>query len=391
MESKKDRPQMKAQNEKATALSQADAFCSRRRDRFKLALGGAVFILLTTSIFIYQFSSIDQGDVTFNWRRLRFEYLWLMILCLPFDTLASGLRMWLVCCVLQPGIGFWTCLKAEWANSGIAMLTPSQTGGGFGQIYMLHRCGVSVSTATTISLITFFGTMVSLLVVGLYSVLTSGLALGPLSSVAIWPLTLVLGVMTIALLWPSLFRVALNSILRALRYISERPDSHRNRMDEAADRLIDMVYDYHDGTWRFIQTGKAQFAGVCLLSFIFITARCLMAFLCLRFLGIGNSTLGEVLQIQMALMFLLYFAPTPGGSGLAEVFSLSAMAAIVPAGLAPFYNLLWRASTVYLPAGLGLLFLALTVLRDTRNILRRRNCACEYRSEIELGTHAVGR
>jgi hypothetical protein len=97
-----------------------------------------------------------------------------------------------------------------------------------------------------------------------------------------------------------------------------------------------------------------------------------MAFLCLRFLGIGNSTVGDVLQIQMALLFLLYFAPTPGSSGFAEVFSLSAMAAIVLAGLAPYYNLVWRASTVYLPAGLGLLFLVLTVLRDTRNILRRR-------------------
>ena len=125
------------------------------------------------------------------------------------------------------------------------------------------------------------------------------------------------------------------------------------------------------GTWRFVQTGKAEFICVCLLSFVFILARCTMAFLCLRFLGIENSTLSEVLQIQMASLFLLYFAPHPGSSGLAEVFSLSAMAAIVPAGIAPYYNLIWRSSTVYLSAMLGLLFLALTLLRDTQSILRR--------------------
>jgi len=86
----------------------------------------------------------------------------------------------------------------------------------------------------------------------------------------------------------------------------------------------------------------------------------------------------------MALLFFLYFAPTPGSSGFAEVFSLSAMAAIVPAGLAPYYNLVWRASTVYLPAGLGLLFLVLTVLRDTRNVLRRRNLGLDsYRFSLE--------
>jgi uncharacterized protein (TIRG00374 family) len=384
METKMDRSQMNAQDEKSPALSPAAAFCLTRRDRFKLALGGVVFILITASIFVYQFSRIEQGDGTFNWKSLHFEYLWLILLCLPFDTLASGLRIWLVCRVLQPGIGFWTCLKAEWANSGIAMLTPSQTGGGFAQIYMLHRGGVGVPAATTISLLTFLGTMMSLLVVGLYSVLTSGPALGPIFSVAIWPLTLVLGLMTIALIWPSVFRVAATAVLRAFRYISKIPDSHRNRMDEAAARLMALVYDYHDGTWRFIRTGKAQFAGVCLLSLTFIMARCLMAFLCLRLLGVGNSTLGEVLQIQMALMFLLYFAPTPGGSGLAEVFSLSAMAAIVPAGLSPYYNLIWRTSTVYLSAVLGLLFLALALLRDTRSIFRHRNRDPNWGKQIRL-------
>ncbi len=381
MESTKNQPLITGHSDNTTALSQAGAFGSTRAHRIKLALGSIVFVLLTAFIFLYQFSRIEHGERTFTWSGLRFEYLWLMLLCLPCDTLASGLRIWLVCHVLQPGTGFWTCLKAEWANSGIAMLTPSQTGGGFGQIYMLYRGGVNVATATTISLITFLGTMVSLLVVGLYSVLVSGTSMGSLFSVAIWPLTIIVGLMTTALLWPGAFRFAVTRILRAYRRISNTPDSHQGRMESTASKLIGLVYDYHHGTWRFIRAGKAQFAGVCLLSFVFILARCLMAFLCLRFLGIGNSTVGDVLQIQMALLFLLYFAPTPGSSGFAEVFSLSAMASIVPAGLAPYYNLVWRASTVYLPAGLGLLFLVLTVLRDTRNILRRRGRPYDSRSE----------
>lgn len=358
------------------ALSHADPHGPRPSRRLKLALGGVVFILLTASIFFYQFSRIEHGEESFTWSGLHFEYLWLMLLCLPFDTLASGLRIWLVCHVLQPGTGFWTCLKAEWANSGIAMLTPSQTGGGLGQIYMLHRGGLSVSTATTISLITFLATLVTLLVVGLYCALVSGTSLGSLFSLAIWPLTIVIGLMTLALLWPGLFRVAVFQSLKACRCISDgarRPRSQPDRLELTATKLIDLVYAYHNGTLRLVRKGKAHFIGVCILSLVFILSRCLMAFLCLRFLGIGNSTLGEVLQIQMALLFLLYFAPTPGSSGLAEVFSLSAMAAIVPAGLAPYYNLLWRTSTLYLPAGLGLLCLTLALTRDTRSIVRRRS------------------
>lgn len=365
------------------AVSHADPHGPSPSRRLKLALGGVVFILLTASIFFYQFSRIEHDEECFTWSGLHFEYLWLMLLCLPFDTLASGLRIWLVCRVLQPGTGFWTCLKAEWANSGIAMLTPSQTGGGFGQIYMLHRSGLSVSAATTISLITFLATVVTLLVVGLYSALVSGTSMGSLFSLAIWPLTIVVGLMTLALLWPGLFRVAVFHSLKVCRCISDvsrRPRSQPDWLELQSTKLIDLVYAYHNGTWRFVRKGKADFIGVCILSLVFILSRCLMAFLCLRFLGIGNSTLGEVLQIQMALLFLLYFAPTPGSSGLAEVFSLSAMAAIVPAGLAPYYNLLWRASTLYLPAGLGLLFLTLALTRDTRSILRGRGRPCHSSS-----------
>jgi len=369
------------------AVSHADPHGPSPSRRLKLALGGVVFILLTASIFFYQFSRIEPSQETFTCRGLHFEYLWLMLLCLPFDTLASGLRIWLVCRVLQPGTEFWTCLKAEWANSGIAMLTPSQTGGGFGQIYMLHRGGLSVSTATTISLITFLATLVTLLGVGLYCALVSGTSLGSLFSLAIWPLTIVVGLMTLALLWPGLFRVAVFQSLKAYGGILDlvrRPRSQPDRLEGTATKLIDLVYAYHNGTWRFVRKGKGHFIGVCILSLVFILSRCLMAFLCLRFLGIGNSTLGEVLQIQMALLFLLYFAPTPGSSGLAEIFSLSAMAAIVPAGLAPYYNLLWRASTLYLPAGLGLLFLTLALTKDTRSIVRRRSLPRSDRAQPVL-------
>ena len=40
-------------------------------------------------------------------------------------------------------------------------------------------------------------------------------------------------------------------------------------------------------------------------------------------------------------------------------------------GFVPYYNLLWRASTVYLPAVAGLLFLSWTILRDARKAIGR--------------------
>ena len=355
----------------------------KTRFPFKFASGALLFCVLTLCVFYYQFSRMSEGEAAFSWPRLHFEYLLLLLLCLPFDTFASSLRIWLVCRVLKRDAGLWTCLKAEWANVGVAMLTPSQTGGGFGQIYILSRSGISISTATIISLITFLGTMVGLLCIGLYSVLISGAKLGSCFSLAVWPLTIVLGLMALPLLRPSLFRSAVLEILRGLfamyRFVyvflfrrSDRPRIRLSKLENLGQRLIDLAYRYHGEAWQFIRKGRLHFFGICLLSLVFLTARCFMAFFSLRFLGAETSSLGEVLEIQMALLFLLYFAPTPGSSGLAELFSFSAMAAIIPPGLGAYYNFLWRTATLYLPAMLGLVSLALALLRDTGRVFRRK-------------------
>ena len=74
----------------------------------------------------------------------------------------------------------------------------------------------------------------------------------------------------------------------------------------------------------------------------------------------------------MALIFLVFFAPTPGGAGVAEGASLSIMAEVVPIGFAPYYNLLWRFSTAFLAAIAGLFCLLRALLQDARMVVRGR-------------------
>ena len=355
--------------------------------RVKLAIGGLAFIVLTVGVFWYQFSRIQAGDEAPRWNELQWEYLLLMLLCLPLDTLACGVRIWVVGRVLQPGVGLWTCLKAEWANVGLSILTPSQTGGGFGQIYMLNRGGASVGTALTISLLTFSGTMVGLFCIGLYSLLFSSIDLtGPFFHGAVLTLTLISALMVLGMVWPGLFRAVVALISRAFFKMWSRKRSlqdwwppHKARtgppldhMGPLAAKLVDIVYTYQDDIRRFVRRGRVTFLWVWLLSLAFLFSRSLMAFLCIRFLGVQASTLGHVIELQMALIFLIYFAPTPGGSGLAEGVSLSIMASIVPIGFAPYYNLLWRSSTLYLRAILGLLCLVHTMAQDVRKVILHR-------------------
>ena len=352
----------------------------------RLALGGLIFMALTLGIFWYQFAQIPAGNRPEIRDQLQWEYLFWLLLFLPIDTLAAGLRIWVICRVLQPGISFWTCLKAEWANLGLAMLTPSQTGGGFGQIYILNRGGLNLGTALSVSLITFLGSMVVLLFIGIHSLLISRIAtLAVFFKGAFLVFILVFAAVIVAVCWPSLLRLAASGVSMVLEKIFDRnqppektslPHTTRNRrlrehLHSLSEKLIDLCYLHQANMRRFFRLNSASFIWVCFLSLVFILSRAIMAFLCLRFFGIQGSDLFQVIETQLSLIFLIYFAPTPGSSGLAEGASMLIMNGAMPIGLVPYYNLLWRCSTLYLPAAAGLLFLLRTIVQDARRAVGR--------------------
>jgi hypothetical protein len=75
-------------------------------------------------------------------------------------------------------------------------------------------------------------------------------------------------------------------------------------------------------------------------------------------IGLGSSVnVVEVMYIQLFIILVSYFSPTPGASGMAEVSSLVLMAALVASPLAAIYTFLWRLCTLYINATIGGLLL----------------------------------
>lgn len=353
----------------------------------RLLAGGLAFAVLTAGIFWYQFRCIAAGDALPRWAGLQWRYLALILLCLPVETLVSGLRIWVLSRTLHPGLGLRPCIEAELANVAMNLLTPAHSGGGPGQIYVLSRHGVRPGTALTLSLLGFLGTMVGLLAMGLYSVLISGLGhANALFSGSVGVIGIMATAMVLAGIEPALFRVVLGRVSRRVARLRGREDHLRDwwppdgvpsgppadRLGRITGKLADIIYTYRSDVRRFLRDGKASFGWVCLLSFAFLFARCLLPYLCLEFLGIRTGTFGQVIEAQMALIFLVFFAPTPGGAGLAEAASLTLMADIVPAGFAPYYNLLWRFSTAYLAAAAGIVCLLHAFSQDARRLFHHR-------------------
>ena len=93
----------------------------------------------------------------------------------------------------------------------------------------------------------------------------------------------------------------------------------------------------------------------------------LAGYVTMRTLGI-QAHFVDILLLQTLITFLLYFAPTPGASGIAEVLSALIMASYVPKALTPLYTLIWRLILSYYTIAFGFLVFSSWVRHGLRGI-----------------------
>jgi uncharacterized protein (TIRG00374 family) len=311
-------------------------------DGRKLGLGVAVFVLLTVGVFWWQFRRIPDGGVAPTFRGLQWRFAALLVLLAPIESLCAGLRVWLVARALRCRVRFWRCLQSEWANFGLAMITPAQTGGGLAQAYVLSRAGVPFATALSVTVIAFLGTVFALLLMGAYSIFGSGLirGAGALPATAAWILFVMSAAMIAIAVCPRCIQVIAAPLSRlGLRGLSAR--------------IVAAAHTFQRDVLHFLCAGKLAFAWVCGLTVVLFLSRFAVAYACVGLLGLSPPPLGRVVEMQTAITFLVYFAPTPGGAGVTEGASYWLMHGALPAGFAPHYHLLWRFVTAYLPALAG--------------------------------------
>ena len=264
---------------------------------------------------------------------LRWRYLLPLLLVLPVESLASATRIWLICRVLHPGVSRSgsACSRSS-RTSPSALLTPSQSGGGPGQIYLLRRSGVSVGTGLTATLLSFMGTLVGLLLLGCYSLAASGIAAnGLLFRAPVWALTLIASVLLLGAAWPDVCRAGLATVSRTVCRALGRRELIRDwrppgaapsapavdRMDRPdRARSSTCFYTYRDDVRRFLRHGKASVVAVGLLSVVFLLARAVTPYFCARFLGVEGGSFRQIVEAQMALIFLVSSRRRPGARAL---------------------------------------------------------------------------
>ena len=283
--------------------------------------------------------------------------LWLLC-AIPFivlDWIGGGYRLYLFSRVFHPTIRFKTCVKANLANYFLGAVTPSQTGGGPAQIYMLYVGGMPAVEATSASLMTFFSTTFFLIFSGIAIYVFRGIVplpgkfLGHLFNAGMIFFLAVALLMIIAVLIPGFYRefsrilVLIVSRIRRKDYL--RAGSWAHGMLDAIDRC-------HRQLIHYLQKHFHVFMYGILVSAMCFFSKFVVAYLVVRSLGMHPSFV-EVALLQMVIILINYFFPTPGGSGAAELSSAALMSAVVSKGLIGFYVILWRFFTTYISVAVG--------------------------------------
>lgn len=329
----------------------------RRFSGARLALFGLLF-LAATGAGLYAVYGLFAGHrLGFDRRLLAPPLLAATAVLLLLYFVTDGLRLHYTLRALGYRLPFAALFRLVFINLFFSNVTPLATGGGFAQIWYLQRHGVPLGRATAATTIR---TLLAVIVIFTLTPLSlwwfeEAAAGEPALTGRIAPLLsllvlLYLGFFALLLLRPRWLLAPLTALLDGLARAGLLAAARRCRWQATLAREIGHFTasfgDYLCGRRRFV-----------LLSWLFtlLFLLCLFSFPALLIAGLGYRVdYLESLGLLVVTTFIMYFAPTPGASGISE----GVFGSLIQSQLSPEHLVLvvlgWRLLTIYLGMAIGL-------------------------------------
>lgn len=280
---------------------------------------------------------------------------------------SDGLRLYFTLRALNHRVPFWTMFRLVFINLFFSNITPMATGGGFAQIWYLHHHGVPVGRATaattirTILAVLFIFSLTPVFLLTLEP-LDGNSITGDIGTALAVLIVLYLGFFLVLLFrtrWLIGPLARLLHLARKVHLINER--RHRRWQFKARRemlRLSGSFGDYLRGERRFVWL-SVLFTAVFLLS--------LFSFPALLIYSLDYSVDYLVtVGLLVVTTFVMYFAPTPGASGISEGIFGTFFRDILSANHLILVIVCWRLLTIYLGMIVGLVVLQRELVANRR-------------------------
>lgn len=300
-----------------------------------LLVGGISSIVIYFTVDIHTLHHLD-----------RFQP-WSLALALVFLIIGlyfDGIRLMHLVSISGEKIRLIEAVQVVFSNYFLALLTPGAAGGAVAQVLFLRKAGIPTGKATVLivvrTLLSIFFLILCLPVVFYYDPnIMPGLSENQLTIVSAILVTLILG-----MTW--LFRTSLPYYW--LVALTKR-FSHKYR------RRIFLIYRDVRGAVFMLSSAPISMCKVFIESAISLLA--LYSVVPILFMGMGiEVNIPQIMGRMILLNILLYFAPTPGGSGIAEGGFVFLFSSFLPSGTVGIAAVAWRIIVEYLPFIIGLYF-----------------------------------
>lgn len=313
----------------------------RKRSYKGHIIGALLFTFIVTGAVL--FSTVDAQALSYL-TDLKIQYLFLALLASLMGIGIDSLRLRVMANLTGDMLTSWQSIKTLLGNYFFSFFTPGSSGGPIAQILLLRRFGISAGKAT---LFVITRTLCSIVIMILFLPILfySGTTL-PFAIPDYAPgLLLVLLMCLLALLfylgqaaWFIRWSRGIIFIWSPLRFRRRLLALHQDLSQVA------LLFSRSPGTvlLLLVQTALSLTFSYSMIYFLF--------------LGLNlHVDFGFILGRMFLINFLMHFAPTPGGSGIAEGLFLFFFSPADFGGASGIIAILWRILSEYFPAFTGFL------------------------------------
>lgn len=320
-----------------------------------LKKGLAIFLLLAFAVSGgVLFFSVDRSSFDI-FRNADLRYVAAALGLVVIMWLLDASKLYQLVRAAGERITFWQSLKLTWINYFGAALTPMQSGGGPFQMYLMYKNGISVGKTVAITLVRTF---ISIIILGM-AVPFALLLGGELPPMGMGMKGFLMYVGAAVLLAGSAFLLSIfrpKTIKGIVAWIISKLERSKlikhGRFFRVYRRVAREIDAYRTNIISFATTGRLHFLGALALGYLQMftylsVMPCMMA-------ALGYSVpFVHCLLMQALFIFVLYFVPTPGGSGAAEGGAVLVANVFVPWNAAGMIGIGWRVMTEYTGIVLG--------------------------------------
>ncbi|MDR1651133.1 MAG: flippase-like domain-containing protein [Synergistaceae bacterium] len=317
--------------------------------------GLSVFLLLSFAIggavLLY---SVDRSSFLI-FRQASGLKLWMAFLLVAGTWLLDALKLLLLTRAAGENISYGLSLELTWINYFGAAITPMQSGGGPFQMYIMYHSGISVGKSAAITIVR---TILVMLILGMmipFTVMMDGdmLQFGWGARGFVFYVVILISAVWLALVIsivrPELVKRLAVRIIMLLKRLGLLKPEWVGKILTFVSREIDL---YNENLRAFMTTGRRYFIFGVFAAFLQIIVQ-LSVMPCIIW-AFGMPVLYPQCVLAQALfLFLLYFIPTPGGSGAAEGGAALVFSIFVPWNVAGMLGVGWRFLTEYTGILLG--------------------------------------